>query len=55
MNMANAIVTVHGGPFSLATSNNGWLPGQARSVDLLESAPAAVLQAAKRDAAGSAA
>ncbi len=37
------------------TSNNGWLPGQARPVDLLESAPAAVIQAAVRDAAGSAA
>ena len=37
------------------TSNNGWLPGQARPVDLLESAPQAVIQAAVRDAAGSAA
>lgn len=37
------------------TSNNGWLPGQARPVDLLESAPDAVALAAARDAAGSAA
>jgi hypothetical protein len=37
------------------TSNNGWLPGQARPVDLLESAADAVIQAAVRDAAGSAA
>lgn len=36
-------------------SNNGWLTGQARPVDLLESAPDAVLEAARRDAAGSAA
>ena len=36
-------------------SNNGWLPGQARPVDLLESAADAVIQAAARDAAGSAA
>lgn len=45
-------------PWKLAlwfTSNNGWLPGQARPVDLLESAPDAVVQAARRDAAGSAA
>jgi hypothetical protein len=35
------------------TSNNGWLPGQARPVDLLASAPDAVVQAAQRDAAGS--
>ena len=48
----------HKAPWKLAlwfTSNNGWLPGQARPVDLLESAPDAVVQAAKRDAAGSAA
>jgi len=37
------------------TSNNGWLPGQARPVDLLGSAADAVIQAAVRDAAGSAA
>ena len=37
------------------TSNNGWLPGQARPVDLLGSDPQAVVQAAQRDAAGSAA
>ena len=37
------------------TSNNGWLPGQARPVDLLESAADAVIHAAVRDAAGSAA
>ena len=45
-------------PWKLAlwfTSNNGWLPGQARPVDLLESAPDAVVQAARREAAGSAA
>ncbi|MBI2753212.1 MAG: hypothetical protein HYX46_06810 [Betaproteobacteria bacterium] len=45
-------------PWKLAlwfASNNGWLPGQARPVDLLESAPDAVVQAARRDAAGSAA
>jgi hypothetical protein len=34
-------------------SNNGWLPGQARPVDLLESDSAAVVEAARRDAAGS--
>jgi hypothetical protein len=45
-------------PWKLAlwfTSNNGWLAGQARPVDLLESDPQAVVQAAQRDAAGSAA
>lgn len=48
----------HKAPWKLAlwfTSNNGWLPGQARPVDLLESASDAVVQAARRDAAGSAA
>jgi hypothetical protein len=48
----------HKAPWKLAlwfTSNNGWLPGQARPVDLLESDPDAVVQAARRDAAGSAA
>jgi hypothetical protein len=48
----------HKAPWKLAlwfASNNGWLPGQARPVDLLESAPDAVLEAARRDAAGSAA
>lgn len=48
----------HKAPWKLAlwfASNNGWLPGQARPVDLLESAPDAVVQAARRDAAGSAA
>lgn len=47
----------HKAPWKLAlwfASNNGWLPGQARPVDLLESAPDAVVQAARRDAAGSA-
>ena len=47
----------HKAPWKLAlwfASNNGWLPGQARPVDLLESAPDAVLDAARRDAAGSA-
>lgn len=45
-------------PWKLAlwfTSNNGWLPSQARPVDLLASAPDAVVEAARRDAAGSAA
>jgi hypothetical protein len=37
------------------TSNNGWLPGQARPVDLLASDPEALVQAAQRDASGSAA
>ncbi len=48
----------HKAPWKLAlwfTSNNGWLPGQARPVDLLESASDAVVQAARRDATGSAA
>ena len=48
----------HKAPWKLAlwfASNNGWLPGQARPVDLLESNPDAVVQAARRDAAGSAA
>lgn len=48
----------HKAPWKIAlwfTSNNGWLPGQARPVDLLESDPDAVLLAAQRDAAGSAA
>ena len=45
-------------PWKLAlwfTSNNGWLPAQARPVDLLASAPEAVVQAARSDAGGSAA
>jgi len=37
------------------TSNNGWLPDSARPVDLLNSNPEAVIEAARRDAAGSAA
>jgi hypothetical protein len=48
----------HKSPWKLAlwfTSNNGWLPGQARPVDLLGSDPQAVVRAARRDAAGSAA
>lgn len=48
----------HKTPWKIAlwfTSNNGWLPGQVRPVDLLGSAPDAVVQAARRDAAGSAA
>ncbi len=48
----------HKAPWKLAlwfTSNNGWLPGQARPVDLLESAPESVIQAAQHDAAMSAA
>ncbi len=48
----------HKAPWKLAlwfASNNGWLPGQARPVDLLESDPDAVVQVARRDAAGSAA
>jgi hypothetical protein len=35
------------------TSANGWLPDQARPVDLIETDPEAVLQAARHDAAGS--
>ena len=45
-------------PWKLAlwfTSNNGWLPGSARPVDLLASDPQAVIEAARHDAAGSAA
>jgi len=43
-------------PWKLAlwfTSNNGWLPDSARPVDLLDSHPEAVIEAARRDAAGS--
>lgn len=36
------------------TSNNGWLPGSARPVDVLISAPQAVIEAARHDAAESA-
>jgi hypothetical protein len=46
----------HKAPWKLAlwfTSNNGWLRGQARPVDLLESDPDAVVEAARRDASGS--
>jgi hypothetical protein len=46
----------HKAPWKIAlwfASNNGWLPGQARPVDLLGSAPDAVIEAARRDAAGS--
>ncbi len=45
-------------PWKLAlwfTSNNGWLPNQARPVDLLTSSPKDVIEAARRDAGGSAA
>jgi hypothetical protein len=45
-------------PWKLAlwfTSNNGWLPDSARPVDLLVSDPHAVIDAAQRDAEGSAA
>lgn len=45
-------------PWKLAlwfASNNGWLPDSARPVDLLGSHPEAVIEAARRDAAGSAA
>lgn len=45
-------------PWKLAlwfVSNNGWLPGQVRPVDLLVSAPQAVVEAVRRDAGGSAA
>lgn len=45
-------------PWKLAlwfTSNNGWLPDSARPVDLLASHPEAVIEAARQDAAGSAA
>lgn len=37
------------------TSNNGWLTGSARPVDLLDSDPQSVVAAARRDAEGSAA
>lgn len=37
------------------TSNNGWLPESARPVDLLGSDPQAVIDAARREAEGSAA
>lgn len=43
-------------PWKLAlwfTSNNGWLAGQARPVDLLPTQPEAVIQAALHDAGGS--
>ena len=36
------------------TSSNGWLPSQARPVDVLASDPHAVVEAARRDADGSA-
>ncbi len=45
-------------PWKLAlwfTSNNGWLPDSARPVDLLVSDAQAVIDAARRDAGGSAA
>lgn len=45
-------------PWKLAlwfTSANGWLPGSVRPVDLLHTAPEAVVEAARRDAKGSAA
>ncbi|MDM0002725.1 hypothetical protein QTI24_29285 [Variovorax sp. J22P240] len=48
----------HKAPWKLAlwfTSNNGWLPGSARPVDLLTTDSQAVIAAAKRDAQGSAA
>ena len=48
----------HKAPWKLAlwfTSNNGWLPGSARPVDLLTTDPQAVIGAARRDAEGSAA
>ena len=48
----------HKTPWKIAlwfTSNNGWLPGQARPVDLLQLAPDTVVQEVRRDAAGSAA
>ena len=48
----------HKAPWKLAlwfTSNNGWLPGSARPVDLLTTDPQAVIGAARRDAQGSAA
>jgi hypothetical protein len=45
-------------PWKLAlwfTSNNGWLPGSVRPVDLLIDDPQTVVSAARRDAEGSAA
>jgi hypothetical protein len=44
-------------PWKLAlwfTSNNGWLEGSKRPVDLLATDPEAVIEAARRDAGGSA-
>jgi len=46
----------HKTPWKLAlwfTSSNGWLPGQARPVDLLESEPEKVVEAARQEASGS--
>lgn len=48
----------HKAPWKLAlwfTSNNGWLAGSVRPVDLLISDPRAVIDAARRDAEGGAA
>ena len=48
----------HKRPWKIAlwfTSNNGWLPDSARPVDLLVSDAQAVIDAARRDAGGSAA
>lgn len=48
----------HKAPWKLAlwfASNNGWLPGSARPVDLLTTNPQAVIAAARRGAEGSAA
>ncbi|MCB5363049.1 hypothetical protein H0484_04680 [Pusillimonas sp. CC-YST705] len=57
----HAVLEAFGGrktPWKLAlwfTSNNGWLPGSARPVDLLTQNPQAVIEAAHREAEGSAA
>ncbi|PXW93264.1 hypothetical protein C7444_12128 [Sphaerotilus hippei] len=48
----------HKAPWKIAlwfTSNNGWLPDQARPVDWLTRDPEAVIAAARQDAGGSAA
>lgn len=56
-----AVLEAFGGrkaPWKLAlwfTSNNGWLPDSARPVDLLTRDPQAVIEAARREAEGSAA
>lgn len=61
LKVVQAVLDVFGtgkSPWKLAlwfTSNNGWLPDSARPVDLLSRDPQAVIAAAQRDAAESAA